>query len=89
MNGEKIIKRYVSVDLHVDEVGNISPTIIYWHDGRKFSVDRILDIRPAASRRAGGKGIRYLCRILGVETVVYFEDPKWFVEEKIKGPTLH
>ncbi|WP_414732290.1 hypothetical protein [Acetobacterium carbinolicum] len=83
----KIRKRYVDVDVHFGEDGSIKPTLIYWHDGRKFMIDRVMDIRPGASRRAGGQGIRYLCMIMGVETVVFFEgvSGRWFVEEKVQS----
>lgn len=80
----KIRKKYVSVDAHFDECGAIYPVRIIWDDGRIFEVDRVLDIREAASRKAGGQGIRYLCRIRGCETCVYYEKPRWFVEEKVR-----
>ena len=37
-----------------DVNGNIRPVSIVWEDGRVFPVDRILDIRKAASLKAGG-----------------------------------
>ena len=46
-----------------DVNGNIRPVSIVWEDGRVFPVDRILDIRKAASLKAGGLGMRYICRI--------------------------
>jgi hypothetical protein len=41
-----------------------------------------LDIRRAASLKAGGCGVRYLCKIMGTETYIFFEEDKWFVERK-------
>lgn len=84
-----IRKRYVGVYAHFDETGTLIPLMIEWYDGRKFEVDKVLDVRPGASRKAGGQGIRYLCRIKGIETAVYFEDPQWFVEERIKKVNYH
>ena len=73
-------KIYVSVELIVDEEGRIMPTAIIWEDGHKFVIDRITDVRPAASRKAGGIGTRYTCLIKGQQRYLYWEDPKWFVE---------
>ena len=75
-------KVYVAVTVHYDSLGNMVPTAIEWEDGRIFEVDRILDVRPAASLKGGGRGIRYRCRILGKERDLWFEDPQWFVEGK-------
>ena len=73
-------KVYVSVEIVVDEEGNTVPTAIIWEDGHKFSIDRITDVRPATSRKAGGIGTRYTCMIKGQIRYLYFENPKWFVE---------
>ena len=43
-------------------------------------VDRVLDIRPAASLRSGGAGLRYTCSIAGVPTYLFLEETKWFFE---------
>ena len=58
----------------------IIPTIIKWEDGRKFAVDRILDVRPTASLKVGGSGIRYTIRVRGKETFLFREQYRWFVE---------
>ena len=39
------------------------PKTIIWDDGRRFDIDRVLDIRKAAATKCGGIGIRYICRI--------------------------
>ena len=62
--------------------GNITPISVVWEDGRSSEIDRVLDVRRAASLKAGGIGVRYLCRISGRETFLYYEDPRWFVEGK-------
>ena len=77
-----VIKKYVAVDAHFTEDGRIRPTGIYWFDGRIFEVDRITDVRPAASLKAGGTGIRYTVSVLGKETYIYLEESRWFVEAK-------
>jgi len=74
------MKQYVAVEAHFDEGGGIRPLCIIWEDGRRFSVDRVTDVRRAASLKAGGTGLRYRCIIGGRERYLFFEDPKWFVE---------
>ena len=76
-------KIYVSVELIVDEEGRILPTAIIWEDGHKFSIDKVTDVRYAASQKAGGIGTRYTCKIMGKQRYLYFEDPKWFVEKAV------
>lgn len=75
-------KKYVAVDAHFTEDGQILPRIIYWDDGRRFEIDRILDIRRAASLKAGGAGIRYTVRIFDRETYIFLEESRWFVEAR-------
>ena len=79
-------KRYVEVIAHYDPEGQIKPLAIYWPENRElYEVDKVLDVRPAASLKGGGAGIRYTCRIKGRETYIWLEDTKWFVEEKCAG----
>ena len=75
-------RAYVRVLVDVDEIGKIRPLKIYWEDGRSFPVDRLLDVRRAASTRAGGQGMRYTCRICGRETCLFEDEGRWFVEAK-------
>ena len=77
-----IRKVYVEVTAHFDLEGNMMPLEILWEDGRRFEVDRVLDRRRAASLKAGGVGNRYLSRIRGKETYLFYEGPRWFVEGK-------
>ena len=65
---------YVRVVAEHDEEGGVRPLSITWEDGRTFEVDRLLDVRRAASTKAGGQGIRYTCRILGKETYLFEDD---------------
>lgn len=76
-------KIYVSVELIVDEDGRTMPTAIIWGDGHRYSIDKVKDVRYAASQKAGGIGTRYTCLIMGQQRYLYFEDPKWFVEKNI------
>ncbi len=51
------MKINLKVHAEFDIDGSIRPTSIVWEDGRVFAVDRILDIRRAASLKAGGMGM--------------------------------
>ena len=73
-------KMFVGVTTEWTAEGKIITTIIKWEDGRKFAVDRILDVRPAASLKVGGSGIRYTIRVRGKETFLFREQYRWFVE---------
>ena len=77
---EKKYKEYVSVEMSVDVCGRVHPTAIIWEDGKRFEIDRILDIRPSTSQKGGGIGTRFTCRIRGLERYLYWENPRWFVE---------
>ncbi len=66
------------------EDGTVLPLAVVWEDGRRFAVDRVLDVRRAASLKVGGTGVRYLVRIQNRDTFLFYEEPRWFVEEKIR-----
>ena len=72
-------KHYTSVKAEFDEQGNITPLSITYN-GRELEIDRISDIRPAASLKSGGAGIRYTCFIMGKETYLFLEEARWFLE---------
>lgn len=79
-------KKYVNITARFDESGNIMPIAIFWEDGTQFEIDKVVDVRPAASLKAGGAGIRYTCKIQGHEKYIWLEESRWFVEAK--GDTL-
>jgi len=51
-----------------------------------YKIDKVLDIRQAASLKAGGAGIRYKIRVRDRETYLFLEENKtgdrWFMERK-------
>lgn len=73
-------KIFVDVVVKYDADGNIIPLAIGWEDGRVFEIDKVVDVRPAPSLKAGGQGLRFTCRILNKYRYLFFEDPRWFVE---------
>lgn len=81
-------KTYVRVIAEFDTEGSIFPRRIIWADGNIFDIDRILEVRPAASRKYGGQGDRYTVRIRGQHRYLYLEHGpdcgvlgRWFVEQ--------
>ena len=76
------MKKYVDMIVQYTEDGQIIPLAIRWSPDQLYEIDRVLDVRQAASLRAGGTGIRYLCRIKGQERFIWLEENKWFVEAK-------
>ena len=77
-------KHYVEVLSRTDEDGFVTPVSITWDDGRTFQIDRVLDRRHAASLKVGGTGLRFLVRIGETTTYLFYENPRWFVEEKCR-----
>ncbi|HHV99782.1 MAG TPA: hypothetical protein GXX36_09470 [Clostridiaceae bacterium] len=76
-------KVYVDTTAYFTKEGDIFPIKFMWEDGRKYTVDKVLDKRKAASLKVGGQGIRYTCRVSGKEIYMYLEDGnRWFIEGK-------
>lgn len=87
----KRYKKYVKVTLEVDESGLMLPRAIKWDDELTYEIDRVIDIKQAASMRCGGQGDRYTIKVNGRETYLFFERNasvtgnnigRWFVEGK-------
>lgn len=79
-------KEYVSVNIDVDQNGDIHPRFIRWTNGKIFPIDKLKYKCRAASAKVSGGGIRYTVLIHGKETFLYSEGKKWFVEAKKVGP---
>ena len=75
------MKINLEVNADFDLNGNIRPRAITWEDGRVFEIDRVLDVRRAASLKAGGVGMRYICRIRGKEVKLFNDEGHWFMEK--------
>ncbi len=84
-------KVYVAVIASFSEDGNLFPKRLRWEDGREYSIEKVLDVRPAAAPKAGGQGDRYTVQINGHQSYLFFERSpnisganlgKWFVERK-------
>ena len=80
---------YVQLRVSFSAEGVVTPVAIKWKDGRVFEIDRVLDVRRAASD-AGSMGVRYTVKIMGQVRRLFFEDTysdtgkaRWFVECKM------
>ena len=82
---------YVEVEVQFISDGSMRPRALIWRDGRKYEIERILDMRPACAQKAGGQGDRYTIRTNNHETHIFFEHNlnydnrilgRWFVERR-------
>ena len=84
-------KVYVQVVAYFNTDGMMLPRVVIWEDGEKYVIDRVIDIRQAAARKAGGQGDRFTIEIRGQISYLFFERVpqltgnllgRWFVERK-------
>lgn len=75
-------KVFVEVTARFDTDGKVLPVSLVWENGTQFYIERVTDIRRAASLKAGGMGIRYTVLIGGRQGYLFYEEPRWFVEAK-------
>lgn len=76
-------RKYVSMDVLHTEEGKIIPTRLHWDNGKTYEIDKVIDVRPGFSLKAGAAGMRYTCMILGKERYLYLADGRWFVEANL------
>jgi hypothetical protein len=75
----KMAKTFVEVIVKYKSDGKLYPLTILWEDGRKFDIDKIIDIRKATSIKNGGKGIRYTCSIQNKQIYLFLDEDRWFI----------
>lgn len=75
-------KMYVGVKAIFYPDGGFEPISLLGEDGGEYSIDKVIDIRRAASLKAGGTGIRYTCRISGQNVYLFLEEDRWFMERR-------
>ena len=73
-------KVFVDVLIQYTTEGGKVPLGIQWEDGRRSSIDRVIDVRKTASLMAEGKGLRYTCRVKGKQLYLYSEEDSWYIE---------
>ena len=73
----------VNVMAEFTKDGRLLPRSFIWKDGQIYEIQRVTDVRRAASLKAGGIGIRYTCIVNGRESHLFYEDNNmWFMEER-------
>jgi len=79
-------KVYVEVNENRLKDGRLIPLSFVWEDDVRYEIDRITDVRPAASLKAGGVGLRYTVRVRNRDTFLFLEEnkegAKWFMERR-------
>ena len=76
-------KVYVSVTAVFTKDGKLVPKSFVWKNGHVYEIQKVTDVRRAASLRAGGVGLRYTCIVDGRESHLFYEENNlWFVEER-------
>lgn len=73
-------KIYVKVRADFTLDGRIVPLMLRPEDGPAVRIDRILDVRQAPSLKAGGQGVRYVCRVGERTLMLFYDEPYWFIE---------
>lgn len=73
-------KIYVKVRADFTLDGRIVPLMLRPEDGPAVRIDRILDVRPAPALKAGGQGVRYVCRVGERTLMLFYDEPYWFIE---------
>ena len=79
-------KVYVEVNLDHKSDGRLMPRSFVWEDEQRYAVDRVIDMRPAASLKAGGAGLRYTVEVNNRTVYIFLEEDhgcnRWFMERK-------
>ena len=75
-----ILRKNVTVLVRMLDNGNIVPLELVLEDGRRFTIERVIDKRKTASTKGGGVGIRYTVRINNQERYLFLDEYTWFVE---------
>ena len=61
-------KIYVNVMAEFTNDGRLLPRSFIWKYGHVYEIQKVTDVRRAASLKAGGAGIRYTCIVDGKES---------------------
>ena len=78
-------KVYVEVNADHSADGKVIPNYFVWEDGHRYEIDRVIDVRRAASLKAGGIGVRYTVKVSGKQAYMWLEDGgcRWFMEGEV------
>lgn len=78
-----MLNKKIELDILVEHTkdGRSLPKTILWDDGRRFDIDKILDIRQATTLKCGGAGMKLYLQNLWQTACIFNEEDKWFVEK--------
>ncbi|MDR1569948.1 MAG: hypothetical protein LBS72_05615 [Oscillospiraceae bacterium] len=83
---ENDYKVYIDVNENRLKDGRLIPVSFVWEDGVCYNVDKVIDVRPGVSTKAGGMGLRYTVRVGNRQTNMFLEEDgnadRWFMERK-------
>lgn len=83
LNRTESSKVYVNIMAEFTKDGRLLPRSFIWKDGHIYEIQKVTDVRRAASLKAGEVGIRYTCIVNGREGHIFYEDNNmWFMEER-------
>lgn len=74
------MKTYIRVIAQHQLDGSLCPLKIEY-EGIWYKVDRVSDVRMAASLKLGGQGMRYTCKIAGRQVYLFCDNGQWFLEQ--------
>lgn len=76
-----MVRKYIDVICLNDKGGNLKPLYIIWDDYKRIPILKVTDIKPKASLKAGGSGLRYTCVFSkNKQRHLYYDRGKWYVE---------
>lgn len=78
----KYNREYVTMYIEVLPEGQVVPLSILWKDGRKFTVEQIINIKNNSPVRSGGRATKYTLIIQGQTRDFFVDDGKLFVETR-------
>lgn len=74
------MRKNITVIAKMKSDGSVIPLKIVWSEIETYTIDKVLDIRKASATKTGGFGLRYTCKIKGIEKFLFLDDYVWFVE---------
>lgn len=72
--------KYVSVIAMFNELGEVTPLLLFWENGKEFIIDKVISKKNLASTKGGGVGIRFEIKIKNQTRFLFLHEYKWFVE---------
>ncbi len=74
------MKKYIDVVCEMKSTGKVVPLCIIWENGHKYAIDKVKEIKRAASLKVGGVGLRYEVFISGNLRYLFLDEYRWYIE---------